>query len=74
VLADSERILGSTHPDMLRARMVLATSYHQAGRTDEAIELAERALADGEPILGPEHPDMLRARGRLARFHGGGRA
>jgi tetratricopeptide (TPR) repeat protein len=59
--ACARRILGSEHPDTLRADVILAYSYRWTGRTGEAIELGERTLADSERILGPEHPNTLSA-------------
>jgi hypothetical protein len=46
VLADRERLLGAEHPDTLRARANVASSYSSAGRTSDAIELRELALAE----------------------------
>jgi tetratricopeptide (TPR) repeat protein len=62
----AERLLGSEHRDTLTARANLATSYSQAGRTNDAITLLEAVLADSERLLGPEHPDTLTARANLA--------
>ena len=59
LVADSERVLGDTHPDTLAARHHLATAYRDAGRLDEAIPLFERTLADRERVLGDTHPDTL---------------
>jgi tetratricopeptide (TPR) repeat protein len=64
-LASAQRILGSEHPEALRAGAMLCPCYRAVGRIDKAIELGERTLADYERILGPEHPDALRAGGTL---------
>ncbi|MFD9541984.1 TIR-like protein FxsC [Streptomyces sp. NPDC060022] len=64
--ADCVRLLGDRHPDTLTARSNLATSYYQAGRTEEAIAIERRVLADSEEILGERHPDTLTARANLA--------
>ncbi|MFF3540167.1 tetratricopeptide repeat protein, partial [Streptomyces sp. NPDC002466] len=64
--ADCERILGDEHPDTLTARANLATSYRQAGRTDDAINLLEHVLADRERLLGNQHPHTLTTRNNLA--------
>ncbi|WP_189716556.1 FxSxx-COOH system tetratricopeptide repeat protein, partial [Streptomyces chryseus] len=64
--ADSERLLGSEHPDTLTAAANLALCYSVAGRATEAILLRERVLADSERLLGDEHPDTLTARHGLA--------
>ena len=66
VLADSERLLGAEHPRTLLARANLASSYWQAGRTNDAITIEERVLADSERLLGHEHPNTLTARANLA--------
>ena len=59
LLADSERVLGETHPDTLTSRSNLAGAYQAAGRLAEAIPLLERTLADRERVLGETHPDTL---------------
>ena len=63
-----QRRLGDKHPDTLRARGNLASSYLAAGRTNDAIVLGERVLADRVDVLGDKHPDTLRARSNLANF------
>jgi hypothetical protein len=55
-LADSERVLGTDHPNALRTRNNLALAYRDAGRTAEAIALLERTLVDCERVLGTDHP------------------
>ncbi len=64
--AESERLLGSEHPDTVSARLNLAASYWQSGRTQEAIGIEERVVADRERLLGSEHPDTARAWVNLA--------
>ena len=66
LVADSERVLGDTHPLTLTSRNNLANAYRDAGRLDEAIPLYERTLADSERVLGETHPDTLTSRGNLA--------
>ena len=66
LLADSERVLGETHPDTLTSRNNLAGAYQAAGRLAEAIPLYERTLADRERVLGETHPDTLSSRNNLA--------
>jgi tetratricopeptide (TPR) repeat protein len=44
----------------------LTRSYLAAGRTDDAIKLAEAALSECEQRLGPDHPDTLAAHASLA--------
>jgi hypothetical protein len=68
----AERLLGPEHPDTLMARANLATSYSQAGRTNDAITLLEAVLADSERLLGPEHPNTLTARAYLDFMAGSG--
>ena len=62
----ANRILGPEHPDTLTARANLASSYRQAGRTNDAIKIEEQVVGDRERILGPEHPNTLTARANLA--------
>ena len=66
VVRDSERLLGSDHPDTLGSRNNLAAAYQAAGRVDEAISLFEQILAARERLLGPDHPDTLGSRNNLA--------
>jgi hypothetical protein len=69
-LKDSERILGSDHPDTLIDRQNLARAYESVGRLAEAIALFESTLYDFERILGPDHPNTLTSRNNLARARG----
>ncbi len=66
LVADSERVLGETHPDTLSSRSNLAAAYRAAGRLEKAIPLYERTLADREEVLGETHPDTLTSRSNLA--------
>ncbi|MFE2536504.1 tetratricopeptide repeat protein, partial [Streptomyces sp. NPDC059371] len=66
MITESERLLGGEHSDTLTARGNLASSYWQAGRTGEAIEIEERVVADLERLQGSEHLSTLTARGNLA--------
>jgi tetratricopeptide (TPR) repeat protein len=66
LVADSERVLGQTHPDTLGSRSDLADAYQAAGRLDEAVPLFERTLADRERVLGETHPSTLGSRDNLA--------
>ncbi|WP_308406582.1 tetratricopeptide repeat protein [Streptomyces sp. AC555_RSS877] len=70
MVAECERLLGEDHPDTLIARGNLASSYWQAGRISEAIDLLERVVADNERLLGEDHPDTLIDRSNLAVFYG----
>ena len=69
LVADSERVLGETHPSTLTTRNNLAGAYQDAGRLDEAIPLLERTLADREQVQGETHPDTLTSRNTLARAY-----
>jgi tetratricopeptide (TPR) repeat protein len=66
IAAQAKRILGEEHPDTLTARANLASSYWQAGRTNDAITIEEQVLADRARLLGQEHPDTLTTRANLA--------
>jgi tetratricopeptide (TPR) repeat protein len=61
---------GAAGPDI---RDRLTRSYLAAGRTEEAIELAEAAFTECEQRLGPDHPDTLAVYASLASafFHAG---
>jgi tetratricopeptide (TPR) repeat protein len=50
-----ERAFGADHPSVGHTLHMLAKLYRQAGRQEEADELANRAVE----ILGPEHPAMV---------------
>ncbi|MFF0153799.1 tetratricopeptide repeat protein [Micromonospora sp. NPDC005203] len=63
---DAVRVLGDEHPHTITVRSNLATSYRQAGRTDEAITIEEKVLNDAARVLGAEHPDAILARANLA--------
>jgi tetratricopeptide (TPR) repeat protein len=69
VLAAVTGALREEEPRTLTARSNLASSYWQAGRTDEAIQLGEAVLSDTQCILGPDHPDTITARSNLAVFY-----
>jgi tetratricopeptide (TPR) repeat protein len=74
LVADSERMLGQTHPDTLISRNYLANAYADARRLGEAIPLYERNLADRERVLGATHPSTLDSRDNLAiAYHEAGR-
>ncbi|ERH29156.1 tetratricopeptide repeat protein [Schaalia sp. HMT-877] len=65
-LADSVRVLGDDHPDVLGARNNLAVAYRVMGRLSEAIALFEEVVADSVRVLGPDRPHTLASRGNLA--------
>jgi tetratricopeptide (TPR) repeat protein len=66
LIADLERVLGPDHPDTVSARNSLASAYHAAGRTIDAIPLLQRTLAARERMLGVDHPSTLASRNNLA--------
>ena len=66
VLANSVRVLGRDHPDVLGARNSLAVAYRVMGRLSEAIALFEEVVADSVRVLGPDRPQALASRGNLA--------
>jgi hypothetical protein len=63
---DLEHLLGPDHPDTLSAYNSLATAYHAASRTAEAIPLLAHTLAARERLLGADHPSTLASRNNLA--------
>ena len=63
--AELERLLGSGHPDTIRAQNDLALAYREAGRVAEAVPLLERALAAEEQLLGAGHASTLASRNNL---------
>ncbi|MEU8552032.1 tetratricopeptide repeat protein, partial [Streptomyces roseoverticillatus] len=65
-LAQSEQVLGDTHPDTLISRNNLAYAYRSAGDLGRAIPLLEATLAQSEEVLGDTHPDTLISRSNLA--------
>jgi O-antigen/teichoic acid export membrane protein/tetratricopeptide (TPR) repeat protein len=66
LVADSQRVLGSDHPDTLTAQNNLAVAYQEAGRAAEAIPLFARSLEALERRLGPDHRDAVTTRDNLA--------
>ncbi|MFZ1589257.1 MAG: tetratricopeptide repeat protein, partial [Candidatus Microthrix parvicella] len=62
----AHKFLGVDHPDTLTARANLASSYWQAGRTNDAITIEERVVEDRERLIGVDHPSTLTARANLA--------
>ncbi|MEU7586796.1 tetratricopeptide repeat protein [Micromonospora sp. NPDC049230] len=63
---DAARVLGDEHPDTITARANLATSYRQAGHTNEAITIEEEVVNDAARVLGAAHPHTIGARSNLA--------
>ncbi|KAF8529605.1 hypothetical protein BU17DRAFT_60387 [Hysterangium stoloniferum] len=66
VLEAREQILGTEHPDPLRARASLAGTYSQLGKWTDAEQLQVQVLEAREWILGTEHPNTLTARANMA--------
>jgi tetratricopeptide (TPR) repeat protein len=69
LLADQERLLGTSHPETLKTRISLASAYQFAGRAIDAITLNEQNLTDCERVLGTDHPDTLRTSNNLANAY-----
>ncbi|WP_051787742.1 MULTISPECIES: tetratricopeptide repeat protein [Streptomyces] len=63
---DSERLLGSDHPDTLTIRANLAVALSLEDRAEEALAIEEEVLAVRERVLGKDHPDTLLSRSNLA--------
>jgi hypothetical protein len=63
------RVLGAEHPDTLICQANLAITLRDAGRSDEAEQLAASVLVRLEQVLGKGHPDIsqLQARQRINR-------
>ncbi|MEU8926910.1 tetratricopeptide repeat protein [Kitasatospora sp. NPDC048545] len=67
VVVELTHLLGTgEHPRMLIALASLASSYAQAGRLADALEIEEKVLEVSERILGPDHPDTMAVRVSLA--------
>ncbi|MFJ9947212.1 tetratricopeptide repeat protein [Kitasatospora sp. NPDC091207] len=64
--ARAEAVLGPLHRSSLSARANLASSYAEAGRTDDAITINEQVVAARERTLAPDHPHTLTTRANLA--------
>jgi eukaryotic-like serine/threonine-protein kinase len=58
--------LGPDHLDTLRSRDGLASAYHEAGRSAEAIAMHKETLQLMTSKLGRDHRDTLHSRGNLA--------
>lgn len=54
------------HPETMTAQIQLAAAYQWAGRTGDALPLAERVLDHCHAVLGDEHPVTLASRAQLA--------
>jgi tetratricopeptide (TPR) repeat protein len=59
MLALRRKVLGSEHPDTIKAMNSLAPSYYQAGRIDDATKLWEKALTLSRKVFGSEDPETL---------------
>ncbi len=66
ILADGERVIGTSHPDRLGYENNLATAYLQSGRLSDAITWLERNLSEKEGLLGAKHPRTQTSRNNLA--------
>jgi hypothetical protein len=70
VVAIHKRTLGEEHPDTLGSMHNLASSYGEAGRRQEALQLTETVVAARKRTLGEEHPDTLSSMNNLAISYG----
>ncbi|MGB4105646.1 MAG: tetratricopeptide repeat protein, partial [Candidatus Microthrix parvicella] len=61
----AHKFLGVDHPDTLTARANLASSYRQAGRTNDAITLLQEVVDRQDGVIGPDHPDAVARREAL---------
>jgi tetratricopeptide (TPR) repeat protein len=61
--------LGADHRDTLESMYYLASSYADAGRYDDALELRKETLALQQAHLGPSHSDTLRSMRNLANSY-----
>jgi tetratricopeptide (TPR) repeat protein len=66
LVADCERVLGTTHKITLTSRTNLASAYRYAGRLDDAVILCERAYRASKSALGDLDPETLSAKSNLA--------
>lgn len=65
--ADSDRILGPSHPDTVTAGGLLAAALLAAGQPAEAVSWSEWVLACRASMLGPGHPGTITAGVSLGR-------
>ncbi|WP_433382087.1 tetratricopeptide repeat protein [Actinoplanes sp. CA-142083] len=66
VLAVHERLLGSTHPEVIDTRTVHARVFTRLGREAQAISLLEAIAAEAVRANGRRNPATVHARVRLA--------
>src|SRR5262245_34838681 len=73
-LVETERELGSDHPDTLSRRINLGYAYYAAGRLDEAIALNEQAFGDCARILGAaDHGTFIAGNNLASAYREAGR-
>lgn len=58
-LENSERVLGSDHPEVANNLKALAMLYIYQGKSQQAELLLHRALEISERVLGSDHPDTV---------------
>jgi tetratricopeptide (TPR) repeat protein len=63
---DRHRVLGDEHPDTIRSKANLASTYLYQGRWDEAEKLRLEVLETSKRVLGDEHPDTITSKANLA--------
>ena len=59
VMGTSLKVLGQEHPSTLKSINNLAHTYKNLDRTDDAINLMERAVELRSKTIGPDHPDTI---------------
>jgi tetratricopeptide (TPR) repeat protein len=69
IRTECRTLLGPDDPDSLAASDNLVIAYVAAGRSADAVPLAEDVLEARERVLGPEHPDTLASRYSLGYAH-----
>ena len=62
----TERAIGTSHPQIVRARLDLALAYSMASQYDIAASLHQVTTTHFLSTLGPAHPDTIKARNELA--------
>jgi tetratricopeptide (TPR) repeat protein len=70
-LRDRQRVLGDEHPDTIRSKANLASTYSDQGRWDEAEKLQSEVLETSKRVLGDEHPSTIRSKANLASTYSG---
>ena len=62
----TKKHLGAEHPDTLNSMAILASTYRNQGRRNEAEQLEVQVVNMRKKHLGAEHPDTLTSMANLA--------